>query len=321
MRISVVVAVFNIEKYLSHCIQSLINQDYEDAEFILVDDGSNDESSLICDRACQSDSRFKVIHKENGGLSDARNAGIEAASGDYIMFIDGDDVIYKGTLKILSQVANQHEADVIQYNYSERQTADLENNISFSGLAHNVTQPNDFFRNLYLLGGPCASACTKLIKTSLISNLRFTKGKFHEDEFFTTDLLLKAKKICYISDFKPYQYIYRDGSIITSGFNSRKIYDICEMYNLRLKKVQEANLPFTFDITLSNFFSNLYILYNRARYHKDRSCSKHLLNELKKFSTKKIDNLSWEVKLMKICPSLIAPLFFHLRSLIKKNIV
>ena len=117
--ISIIVPVYKVEPYLNKCVDSIINQTYKNIEIILVDDGSPDNCGKICDDYTKKDSRIKVIHKKNGGLSDARNYGIEASIGDYIMFVDSDDYISANMCEILLKTAKKYNADIINCNFEE----------------------------------------------------------------------------------------------------------------------------------------------------------------------------------------------------------
>ena len=115
--ISVIVPIYKVKKYLNRCIDSVINQTYNNLEIILVDDGSPDSCPQICDEYAKKDKRIKVIHKQNGGLSDARNAGLDIASGDFVSFIDGDDYIHPQTYEIVMDVINKCPAEMICFHY------------------------------------------------------------------------------------------------------------------------------------------------------------------------------------------------------------
>ena len=114
--VSVIVPIYKVEKYLNKCVDSIINQSYKNLEIILVDDGSPDKCGEICDKYAEKDSRVKVIHKENGGLSDARNAGIDIAKGDYLLFVDSDDWITSNICEVLIKNANDNLSDIIACN-------------------------------------------------------------------------------------------------------------------------------------------------------------------------------------------------------------
>ena len=117
--ISIVVPVYKVEKYLNRCVDSILNQTYTDFECILVDDGSPDKCGQICDEYAELDKRIRVIHKENGGLSDARNVGIDAAKGEYILFVDSDDWIHPQLIELTLKIIIKEKADVVSYDYKK----------------------------------------------------------------------------------------------------------------------------------------------------------------------------------------------------------
>ena len=119
MKVSVIVPVYNIADCVSNCVESLLCQDYKEMEIILVDDGSMDDSPMVCDDWAKKDARIKVVHKSNGGLSSARNAGMDAACGEYVLFIDGDDYLANGTIASFVNVAEKSQTDVVQFGYEE----------------------------------------------------------------------------------------------------------------------------------------------------------------------------------------------------------
>lgn len=318
--ISVIVAVYNVEQYLSDCIKSLVNQNYPDVEFILVDDGSVDESSKLCDEASLIDSRIKVIHKKNGGLSDARNAGLSVASGRYVMFLDGDDVLDKSTISVLSKVAHEVNTDVIQYNYRECESADLTSEARYNGKYDVVTDRHEMYLRLYTLGGAAASGCTKLIKRDVLDSLKFEVGRLHEDEFFTTELLAGVDSVTYITDFKPYQYIIRSGSIITGRFKPKRIYDLCDMYDLRLAKLKQLGLDDLAKLFKDSYINNLYCSYHRARSIGDNKCLQFIIARFKELASSDTINLSREIRLATISPRLLLPLFYLSRRLIRRGL-
>ena len=179
---SIIVPVYNIKNYLPRCIESLLAQSDPDFEGILVDDGSADGSGALCDAYAARDGRFRVMHKANGGLSSARNAGLDAARGEYILFLDGDDYLAPDAVQSLNAIAAAAGAfDFIQFRYAEtdgswqpgaRQKPDV----------RICTDVREMFAYLYQAGGVAASACTKLYRAALFRGLRFREGIAHEDE-------------------------------------------------------------------------------------------------------------------------------------------
>ena len=173
--LSVIIPVYNVEKYLSRCVDSVLNQTYKNFELILVDDGSLDNSPVICDEYENKDSRIKVIHKENGGLSSARNAGLEICKGDYIFFIDSDDWLTdENVLEEFISKAEKENADFV-YSFMNTATDKIQKEIRMN----QRFKDNDklfFLSNPYLF-----SACNKLYKNTLLQFLQFVPGRVNED--------------------------------------------------------------------------------------------------------------------------------------------
>lgn len=214
-KISVVVPIYNVEKYIRKNVDSIINQTYKNLEIILVDDGSKDNSSNICDLYKKKDKRIKVIHKENGGLSSARNAGIEEATGDYVAFVDSDDYIEPNMYEEMYEASQKFSCDIVtcsyKYVYDDGSVkyinSDTEN------------REYDFFsaiKEMNIFSKFDMSACTKLFKKELFDNIRFPVGKLSEDYYVMYLLFEKASKIYYIA--KPYySYFQRKNSITKSN--------------------------------------------------------------------------------------------------------
>lgn len=269
MKLSVIVPVYNIEHYVSYCIESIICQNNIDMEVILVDDGSTDNSSMICDAFAEKFSNIIVIHKQNGGLSSARNAGLDIANGDYVLFIDGDDYLQNGAIKELVKVAEKTSVDVVQFGYEEvfgydQYTEAIERLIKNKSEVVVETDRYKFYDNLYRLGGVAASACTKLMCLDLVKLLRFKEGLLHEDEQFTSHLLANCKSIAYVNDFLPYKYVMREGSIIHENFSEKKLYDLSFIYEERIEILQDLNYTDLVNRTASKYFDVLIFLYGQA---------------------------------------------------------
>ena len=215
-KISVVIPVYNVSKYLNQCIESIINQKYKKLEIILVDDGSTDNSAQICDEYAKKDYRIKVIHKENGGLSDARNTGIDNATGDYIGFVDSDDWISEDMYLTLYNNMKKEDADISCCNrffaYS--------NKIIPYGTV-NFYEVMNSERAIELMcthGYLGTSAYTKLYKRETFKDIRYPKGKVNEDIYTTYKLFDRASRIVYEA-VPLYYYRQRKGSIT----NSKKV--------------------------------------------------------------------------------------------------
>ena len=197
-KISVIVAVYNIEAYLEKCVRSLRNQTYRNLQIILVDDGATDGCPAICDRLAEEDGRIQVIHKKNGGLSDARNAGIAAADGEYIAFVDGDDWIETDMYEKLLSAARQFDTPlaVCRYRkiYRNREVdASTGAAVVFDGqeaLESFLMEEDDIcIQN---------AAWNKLYRRELMGELRFPTGKYYEDIVYTTMLLARSPKTVYL---------------------------------------------------------------------------------------------------------------------------
>ena len=230
--ISIIVPVYNVEKYLIRCIESIINQTYKNIEIILVDDGSTDNSSKICDEYKNKDKRIKVIHKINGGLSSARNRGLDIAKGKYIGFVDSDDYISPNMYEILYKELIDNKSDIVVCNFDRKEDFNFViNNYKVKKLNNiNVIKENiknDINYNIYIDD----YAWNKLYKKELFKNIRYPIGKYFEDIGTTFKLLSNSKSVIYI-DCILYKYIKRTDSILGNpNINVRK--DRFDMIDLK----------------------------------------------------------------------------------------
>ena len=218
--ISVIVPIYNVEKYLNKCIESIVSQTYTDLEIILVDDGSPDNCPAICDSWAGKDSRIKVIHKKNGGLSDARNAGFAASSGEYISFIDSDDWIEPDFYSVLYDIIERYGCDAAGVDF--RKVGD-----EYDA----PVQPEPFSEKEYSAAETVAGLLSnrvyqitvnKLYARSLIGAIPFPVGKLHEDEFWSYPVLAGVKKYVQ-SDYIGYNYYQREGSIILGNYSLKRL--------------------------------------------------------------------------------------------------
>lgn len=219
--ISVVVPIYNVEKYIKRCIESIINQTYVNLEIILVNDGSPDKCGEICEKYALKDKRIKVIHKRNGGLSDARNSGIEIAKGKYIGFVDSDDYIDLDMYEILYKNLKKNEADIsicdiytVYDDFIEKYKKSDENIIIMNNELAIKEMLDEKIIN--------TSAWNKLYKIELFKEIRYPFGKLSEDLFTTYKLFHISNRICYI-DKPKYYYVQTENSIMRSNFNIRKL--------------------------------------------------------------------------------------------------
>lgn len=240
--ITIVVPIYNVEDYLVRCIESILSQTYRNIEIILVDDESPDNCGEICDYYAKLDERINVIHKKNGGLSDARNVGIETAHGRYITFLDSDDWIHDEYIKMLYSLMIEKKSDIVICNFiktsselgSSPSGTFTEKKYEYS----NIEAMEQLFGEFYL---QMVVAWGKLYKIELFKNIRFPVGRIHEDEFTTYKLLFSADKIVFYD--KPLLYYWqREDSIIGSGFKLKHRLDYLDALTERALFLQEIKL-------------------------------------------------------------------------------
>lgn len=234
--ISIIVPIYKVEQYLDRCIESIINQTYKNLEIILVDDGSTDQCPHMCNLWAERDSRIKVIHKDNGGLSDARNAGLEVATGEYLAFVDSDDWIEKRYVEFLYNAIIQTDADM-----SACQVRSVLENEEVFTVEEQQLQIETFTTEeaLYSLINGCvfrAVAWNKLYKRAFIIDEKFKVGKLHEDEFFTYRIIDKCSLLAWV-DTPLYNYRQRSGSIMDT-YSIRHL-DVLEAILGRLEMLRD----------------------------------------------------------------------------------
>lgn len=250
-KISVVVPVYNVRTYLNKAVNSIINQQYRNLEIILVDDGSTDGSGELCNELRKKDDRIVVYHKENGGLSSARNYGIKKATGDYIIFIDSDDYIHSEMILSMYEEIKKANADVsvcgIMNVYNTKEVPQCSNTeMRF------VYNQKEFLKELLIGEKIPGSICNKLLKKEVAEKIFFPEGKIYEDVFYHLELVKIAKT--YVITTKPYYYYYhRSNSITTEKYNSKKL-DVVEAY-AKYDEYIEKEYP---DLKQESFFRLSY---------------------------------------------------------------
>lgn len=220
--ISFVVPVFNVEEYLEQCVSSILNQTYRNIEVILVDDGSTDNSGNICDSFSKTDKRVHVIHKSNGGLSSARNAGLRVVSGKYLIFTDSDDFVSPKMAETMFETISSTDSDLVLCGFAYTDEA---GNVTTQFNEDNTPgeYKTDFLLSRIAAGWTFgAIAWNKLYRKELFDNLWFAEGKISEDEYIAHRLLARVMKAVIIPDVFCF-YRQRTGSIINSSFNPRKL--------------------------------------------------------------------------------------------------
>ena len=228
--ISVIIPVYKVERYLDACVESVVGQTFTDLEIILVDDGSPDGCPQMCDAWAAKDPRIKVIHQRNGGLSAARNSGLDIATGAYIAFVDSDDRLEPEALQRALEAYHDGNADMIIFNLvctDEDNTALKEPDYTF--FQDEIITPDEFWQKLFALHGQgnyYVSAWNKLYKAEMFRNIRYAVGKRYEDMFILPSLIDQCERIKCLA-YQGYRYTQRSGSIMSQG-DSRNYLDHSE---------------------------------------------------------------------------------------------
>lgn len=282
--ISIIVPIYNVEKYLNACIDSIINQTYKKIEIILVNDGSTDNSNKICLEYCKKDNRVKLINKKNGGLSSARNTGIDNATGQYICFVDSDDVIDINYINYLYNGIFSTKSDISCCKYKrfvDGTEIELNGSNQISNL--NVIKNRDYIINTFYQINQelySVSACNKLYNINIFEKIKFPEGKLFEDLAIVDDLISKVNKIAVI-DNELYYYRITKNSITTSNFNSKKfvVLEHCKRYLEKYKDDKEM-----YNATLNLLFSREYEILANMKIAKyiDKNNEKKIWNDIKK---------------------------------------
>lgn len=245
--ISVVVPVYKVESVLGDCLDSICNQTYKNLEIILVDDGSPDNCGRICDEYEKKDHRIRVIHQKNQGLSAARNNGLEQSSGEYIAFVDSDDILHKEFYNLMMQALKYTGADMSVCNMMKIERKDIQKKFLYQKIENpraKIISPKEacswFYQEKYR-DSTALAAVNKLYKKTLFgTSIRYPYGKLHEDIATTYKLFCSSEKIAYV-DLKLYCYIITPGSITNSSFGLKNLYALDAYREMRdyFKKDEE----------------------------------------------------------------------------------
>lgn len=279
-KISIIVPVYNVEAYLEKCVESILKQTYTNLEILLVNDGSTDKSGELCDKLALRDHRIRVIHKENGGLSDARNRGIDEASSNLIGFIDSDDYIDEDMYETLYRQMVASKADLsmcghydVYHQISEKQVAEIKTW---------ELMPEEAIKMVMEAKILSVTAVNKLYKKALFEQLRFRIGKIAEDAFIMVDLIHQCSKIVATNE-KKYYYVHRENSITTQKF-SLKFLNVIEAYEQNAKMISE-NYPDLYDVAIMRLNWAYFYVLDRLLVDndfKDKVLEDRLISYLKK---------------------------------------
>lgn len=255
-KLSIIVPVYKVEPYIHKCVDSILNQSFTDFELILVDDGSPDKCGKICDEYALKDERVRVIHKENGGLSDARNAGIDIAVGEVIGFVDSDDWIEQRMYEEMLNYMEENNLDIVCADTNQVKEGKIKFKPRYK--KNKIWDKKEAICEI-LNGTLDNAAWNKIYKRSVIGKVRYPKGRIYEDVATTYKFIANSDKVGYIS--KPYyNYLKRKGSIVASGFNSKSRYDCFLGYRERLNFAKEHNLECINDCELLALETALAVL-------------------------------------------------------------
>lgn len=260
-KVSIVVPIYNSEKVLERCVDSLLKQTYETIEIILVNDGSKDQSPQICQKYINTDSRVVLVNKPNGGLGSARNAGIEHCTGDFICFVDSDDWVDHDFVQVLLSLINRYNADVASVGIDITSTYHISSS-KIKDIANNVYEGKDIIHYFYkgtLTDSNLFSVCTSIYKKDIIGNYRFREKKINEDMDFKLKVLKNSNKWVVKKDRK-YHY-FQAGSSLSSGVVKKSDLDLIEASSILIEMAQETEdllcIRYAKIASKKNFFSLL----------------------------------------------------------------
>lgn len=286
--ISVIVPIYNVEKYLARCVDSIVNQTYKNLEIILVDDGSPDSCPQMCDDYAKKDSRIKVVHKKNGGLSDARNAGMAVATGEYISFIDSDDYVSDDFFECLLDVINKENSDIAECSvvkfYEDNRFDEFSDDLSVKtydtqDAMSALIAENPFHQHVW----------NKLYKTELVKDIPYAVGKLNEDEFWTYQVFGRANKVSKLNK-TMYYYFQRNSSIMGVGYNIRRL-DALEGKANRQKYI-ENNFPELSTQAKIDLYGSCMFAYQSVLKFMSGADKKNALELIRKY--RKMYNLSFD---------------------------
>ena len=309
--VSIIVPVYNVEKYLIRCIDSILTQTFTNFELILVDDGSTDKSGVICDSYEKKDKRIKVIHKKNQGVSEARNTGLILAKGKKISFVDSDDYIYKDMLKRMNEIMNSENADIVECEYSLINEKNLSINYKEKDKIIEIGDENLGIKRVIEI--PFSNVVwNKMYKREVIKGLSFVKARICEDTDFSYKAILKSRKYAYTRE-KLYGYCYRKDSLCRTSKYSAELLDAVYIQSNRLKGLIKNNISMELiEMAEKRFYDDLlrhYILVyknikeNEKYLYKLKELFKE--NKISFLNNKYLKNKKFEIYIFSINPRII----------------
>lgn len=289
--ISIIVPVYNVEPYVEKCIESIINQSYKNLEIIIIDDGSIDNSGKICDKFAGIDSRIKVVHKKNGGSASAKNVGLKMATGYYLSFVDSDDFLEKNIYEHMVNQMIGNEADVIQCNY---QNLFVNRTTPVISTDREMVLNTSSYLKRFTFDWTCGLLWNKLYKKELFDDIFFEENRKIDDEFFTYQGIMRAKKIL-LDPAIIYNYRHRESSVMLSDSSKHQILkDRIEFISKRRKRIIKK-FPELQDVFNIHYLNSLLLLSKDDGLTSNTAYMiKNLLNEYKKESNN--TTIDWRLK-------------------------
>ena len=277
MKVSIIVPVYNVESYLKKCLESIINQTYKNIEIILIDDGSTDNSSIICDNYQEIDKRIKVIHQENMGLSSARNKGLEIATGELISFIDSDDYVELDFIEYLYNLITNYHTDIAVCAISKNSIKNKTEDIKIFNNKDSLLNLTNFSSSIKM------NVMNKLYRKDIIKNIKFKENVIYEDILFNTNVFINIKNIV-VSNIQKYHYLIRDNSLSNQKFSKHE-YDRVNnskyLYEKFLKKYPELKYHFKFYYYANSLGCiNKQIMINKIDIKFCQKVKKEIRNDL-----------------------------------------
>lgn len=278
--ISVIVPVYNVEDYLKQCVSSILSQTFTNFELILVDDGSTDKSGVLCDEYALLDARIRVIHKKNGGSSDARNSGLAISKGAFLMFIDSDDWVELDMLDYLYNLILSSNSDIAQSGFAKVYKGEaIDVNIKeITTVTYTGTE--EILKKFFLGKDISSIVCDKIYSRKIIEDLTFPVGQTLEDHYLLCDIFQRTKSIT-ISNAVKYFYLQRDNSIMKQGKSLQHMRSSFLAYKNRIKVSNNLKSNYLISLSFKGLASDLFQYYRLIFLLNSKSDALEMYRELK----------------------------------------
>ncbi len=304
-KVSIIIPVYNVEKYIKKCVESICAQTHQNIEILLIDDGSTDSSGIICDELKATDSRIIVIHKENNGVSSARNTGLEIMSGDYFTFVDSDDTVATDFIKTMLDAIVAFNADISTCCHKRIELDNTENTVKFIDDATKLPVVKTGIESItdMFYGKTCsASSGSKLYSSKMFNALRFQKLIMGEDTLFVYNAFTQANNIVH-TDKPLYYYIQQETSVTNKKANYIKFYDYVKLYDYIINSDEQKYNKDFFYALVNRLIENNFWVYMKLRNCPDKYFSerKHIVENIKKYRKYVIKNQKSEIRVRLAC--------------------